>query len=154
MFFLKKCRLFQLNVPFSNFEPLFQKRYENTYCFCNIFPKFLPLCTCSQTLVIFWKKSCCSLKMSTNYYLFSQLWASVVTKLMKRAIIYMKYFLTSNHHVYAHKICSSLKMLTIYYLFPQIWATFARKFLKRPTQWHLISHYNIFLKEIPSVSIC
>ena len=47
VFFPKRCRFFQLNVPFSNFEPLVQKKYENTYRFCNIFPKFLSLCTYS-----------------------------------------------------------------------------------------------------------
>ena len=79
---------------FLNLNHFSRKNDENIYHFYNIFSKFLSLCTCSQNSLIFSKKRCCSFKILTDNYLFSQFWESLVTKLMKRLTIFRTYFHT------------------------------------------------------------
>ena len=158
---------------FLNLNHFSRKYDENIYHFYNIFSKFLSPCTCSQNSVIFSKKRCCSFKILTDNYLFSQFWESLVTKLMKRLTIFRTYFHTfsswarSQNFViwkFLLKKFRWLKMLTSYYSFLQLWATFATKdlsnflhILKIPLHFYMsiTSYYhNISLKEIPPVSIC
>ena len=79
---------------FLNLNHFSRKYDENIYHFYNIFSKLLSLCTCSQNSVTFSKKRCCSFKILTDNYLFSQFWESLVTKLMKRLTIFRTYFHT------------------------------------------------------------
>ena len=144
IFFPKKCRLFQLNVHFSNFEPLFHRKLRTPTVFMTYFQSSYHFVHAHKlwSSEIFCKKCCCSLKMLTNCYLFSHFCASFVTKLMKRPTIFMTYSQSSCQVTHADKVLSSqiscnrtshtLKMLTKYYSFSLLWISFLTKVMKRP----------------------
>ena len=105
-FFKKIGAHFNLISIFLTLKHFFQKTYKNTYCFYEIFSKFLSRSTRSQNchLKFLLKKKCGSFKMLTIYCSFLQLWATFVAKLMKISTIFISYFQSSSQVIHNHKL--------------------------------------------------
>ena len=81
--------------------------------------------------------------MLTTFYLFPQLWATFATKLMKRPIVFFKYFETSTSFLHVYKMSGSAnlkKKKAVYFnmwrkpcLFQQLWTVFSTKAMKNRT---------------------
>ena len=127
---------------FFTFHHFYEKTYEKTYWFYDLFWNFL-------SLYVGWKKffnwnflpkNGGSLKMLSVYYLFLQLWATFAKKVMKRPTFFFQYFQTSTFPLSVHKISwpASYKkkyavcfnMWTKTCLLHQLWTIFSTKIMK------------------------
>ena len=91
----------------------------------------------------FWKKVSLPFKMLINYCSLWQVWASFMTKLMKRPTVFIIYFRNSSQVAHPYKILSSqvffkkkgrsLEMLRKCYSLEEMFTIFAVKLMKRPT---------------------
>ena len=103
---------------FSTLEDFSEKTYEKTYRFYNIFPKFIPNCTCLPSFTFF-SKILWRFQYNIHFFpflvvlrypLFS-IFCSFKRKFMKRHTNFMTYFQSCYDYVQGHKICD-LKIFT------------------------------------------
>ena len=140
-FFQKFYGRFNLMSMFFTFHHFYEKTYEKTYWFFDLFWNFLSLYVGWQKFFNwnFLPKNGGSLKMLSIYYLFLQLWATFAKKVMKRPTFFFQYFQTSTFPLSVHKISwpASYKkkyavcfnMWTKTCLLQQLWTIFSTKIM-------------------------